>query len=350
MHHVALLKLWVKLGVKVTAVHRIWSFQQTCWLQEYIDELALKKARSTDPVETTVIKVGMMNSLYGKFCQDKLKQKVLKPFRNADKFAKAAANGADFDIIDVDGCFFGLVAGEKKNGVVLDTPRAVAFSILELSKLVMLEAHYGFFKNAFAGRYRLLMTDTDSLCYEIQSENMLYDFLMSKSLKFDLAEALPEPILREVMRDVCDTEGDLDLAVARTSFTLKDRKGVLGAMKLESKTETIVEYVGLAPKMYSMLMTSSDGEHAHMKGKGVPTHVLESNADHKSFRRMLFEPYSSTVSFSKLQSYKHQIHALTTEKRMLTCINDKVFQVSPLESRPLGHWRNLSPEAAAAAA
>jgi hypothetical protein len=32
-HHVALLKFWVKLGVKVTAVRRIWSFKQTCWLK-----------------------------------------------------------------------------------------------------------------------------------------------------------------------------------------------------------------------------------------------------------------------------------------------------------------------------
>jgi hypothetical protein len=288
-----------------------------------------------------VIKVGMMNSLYGKFCQDKFRQKVLKLFTDANKFAKAAAHAEDFDVIDVDGFFFGLLAPERKNDVVLDTPRAVAFSILELSKLVMLEAHYGFFKTTFKDRCRLLMTDTDNLCYEIQSENMLLDFLKSQSLVFDLVEALPEPILREVMRDACDTEGDIDLAVARTSFALRERKGQLGAMKLESKDQTIVEFACLAPKMYSMkLVDDADRSTDYMKGKGVPSHVLDSRADHEAFRRMLFEPYESVVSRNKLQSFDHQIHALTMEKRMLTCINDKVFQLSPLECRPLGHWRN----------
>jgi hypothetical protein len=129
--------------------------------------------------------------------------------------------------------------------------------------------------------------------------------------------------------------------VARTSFALRERKGKLGAMKLESKDQTITEFVGLAPKMYSMqLVDGSDNTTDYMKGKGVPSHVLNSRADHEAFRRMLFEPYESVVSFNKLQSFEHQVHALTMEKRMLTCINDKVYQVSPLECRPLGHWRN----------
>ena len=90
-----------------------------------------------------------------------------------------------------------------------------------------------------------------------------------------------------------------------------------------------------------MQMRCPDGElDTIAKGKGVPSAVLKRNADHASFRHMLFDPRESVVSFRKLQSFKHEMHGLQLNKRMLTALQDKTFQLSPTESRPLGHWRN----------
>ena len=44
--------------------------------------------------------------------------------------------------------------------------------ILELSKESMYESHYDYIKNKYGNNSRLLFTDTDSLMYEIKTEDV----------------------------------------------------------------------------------------------------------------------------------------------------------------------------------
>ena len=46
----------------------------------------------------------------------------------------------------------------------------IGFTVLEKSKLAMYAFHYDFMKKIF-NNFKLLFTDTDSLCYEICDEN-----------------------------------------------------------------------------------------------------------------------------------------------------------------------------------
>ena len=42
-----------------------------------------------------------------------------------------------------------------------------------------------------------------------------------------------------------------------------------------------------------------------------------------------------------MRSHQHVNTFYRTQKKMLTGFSDKVYQMNPFESRPLGHWRTL---------
>ena len=63
---------------------------------------------------------------------------------------------------------------EIKWVLILNKPMFIGFSILDLSKWKMYDFHYNFIKTNFNAQ--LLFTDTDSLTYEIKSENVYEEF------------------------------------------------------------------------------------------------------------------------------------------------------------------------------
>ena len=67
-----------------------------------------------------------------------------------------------------------MVRAERQK-IVLNKPIAVGFSILELSKLIKYKFYYQYLKPTYGARCRLLFTDTDLLCCEIQMADIYND-------------------------------------------------------------------------------------------------------------------------------------------------------------------------------
>ena len=63
---------------------------------------------------------------------------------------------------------------EIKPVLILNRPIYVGFIVLDLSKWKMYDFYYNFIKKNFGAE--LLFTDTDSLTYEIKSENVYEEF------------------------------------------------------------------------------------------------------------------------------------------------------------------------------
>ena len=161
-----------------------------------------------------------------------------------------------------------LVAIHKiKPVLVLNKPIYVGFSILELSKLLMYDFHYGYFKNKFNSRLskllmydfhygyfknkfnsrlskllmydfhygyfknkfnsRLLFTDTDSLVYEIKDKDYIYEKIYSDRDLFDFSDYSKNSKFYDVTN-----------------------KKVIGKMKNEFGGKVISEFIGLKPKVY----------------------------------------------------------------------------------------------------
>ena len=75
---------------------------------------------------------------------------------------------------------------KSKVTLTLSKPAYVRWCVLDLSKVLMYEFHYYYIKNKYGNKSRLLFTDTDSLMYEIKTEDVCKDFSKHKEM-FDFS-------------------------------------------------------------------------------------------------------------------------------------------------------------------
>ena len=65
----------------------------------------------------------------------------------------------------------------KKTKLDFNKPVYLRMCILDLSKTVMYDFHYNYIKKKYGDKAKLLFTDTDSLIYEIETENFYKDII-----------------------------------------------------------------------------------------------------------------------------------------------------------------------------
>ena len=77
-----------------------------------------------------------------------------------------------------------LVAIRKsKLELKLNKPSYTGMCILDLTKVLMYKFHYDYIKNKYENKSKLLLfTDTDSLMYEIKTEDVYEDFSSNKEM------------------------------------------------------------------------------------------------------------------------------------------------------------------------
>ena len=125
---------------------------------------------------------------------------------------------------------------------MLSKPIYVWFTALELRTWLMYDFHYNFNKKIFDAE--LLFTDTDSLTYEIKSEDIYEEFSKHKHL-FDFSNYPKD-----------------------SKFFHQPNKKVFDKMKDVSEGKIIDEFVGLKSNMYSM--KSIDGKESNTAKGDAP--------------------------------------------------------------------------------
>ena len=76
-----------------------------------------------------------------------------------------------------------------KKEIVYDKPVYVGTSVLDLSKLCMMDFHYNTIHKNFEGKYNVLYSDTDSLVYSIQHDD-IYEWIKQNKQHFDLSDSI----------------------------------------------------------------------------------------------------------------------------------------------------------------
>ena len=222
MLHYRNLRLYIDLGLKVKNVHRVSEFNQSSWLRQYIDFNTQKRTQTKNSFDKDFFKL-MNNSVFGKTMENLRKREDVELVMDEKKLMKLTSKQTF-----VSSKIFNekLVGVHKiKETLTLNRPAYLGMCILDLNKTLMYDFHYNYVKEKYNDKYKLLFTDTDSLTYEIETEDTYKDFLSDKD-KFDNSE-YPES----------------------SPYFDKSNKNVIGKFKDEVSGIPINEFIGLRSKM-----------------------------------------------------------------------------------------------------
>jgi hypothetical protein len=75
-----------------------------------------------------------------------------------------------------------------KAEIVYDKPIYVGASILDLSKLRMMDFHYNVIEEQYEGKYELIYSDIDSFVYRFKCSDVFDDIISPNKEHFDLSD------------------------------------------------------------------------------------------------------------------------------------------------------------------
>ena len=185
--HYRNLQLYMSLGMRLTKVHRALRFDQSPWMEPYIQMNTELRKKAVSGFEKDLYKL-MNNSVFGKTMENLRRRIDVKLVRRneEDKLRRLIASPAfaRANIFDDD-----LAAIQVR--LVLSRPVFVGMSVLDLSKHLMYDFYYNQLRGQYGDRCQLLYTDTDSLLLEVQTEDVFRDMASHAEL-YDTSDYPPE--------------------------------------------------------------------------------------------------------------------------------------------------------------
>ncbi|GBO36495.1 hypothetical protein AVEN_215919-1 [Araneus ventricosus] len=176
----------------------------------------------------------------------------------------------------------------------------------------MYNFHYNVMKKEYRDKAELLFTDTDSLTYEVETEDIYED--MSRHM------------------DIYDTS---DYPRNHFLFNESNNKKI-GCFKDELHSKPIFEFIGLLPKIYSI--KSERGE--KKTAKGVARSVVERNIRHEDYRRCREELKSTREIQHRIQSENHKLKTVKVNKIALCAFDDKRYLLDDnVHTLAYGHYK-----------
>ena len=218
-------------------------------MKKYIDLNTRLRTNAKNEFEKDFFKL-MNNSVFGKTMEN-VRNRVDIQLVNRKEKALKLFSKTNFDKRTIFSENLIAVHMHKKK-IKLDKPIYLGMSILDLSKTLMYDFHYNYIKPKYGENSRLLFTDTDSLMYEIKTEDFYKDISPDVEKMFDTSNYPKEH------------ESGIKTGL---------NKKVIGMMKDECGGKQIEEFVGLRAKLYFYKMCESGK--VTKRCKGVKKNVIE---------------------------------------------------------------------------
>lgn len=312
------LQYYISNGMSLKHIHRIMVFKQKAWMKDFIEFNISKRAVCETDFEKDFFKL-INNACFGRSCMNKRKRIAVKVVNNklAARRYVAKPTYKYFHRITDNLLLFIM----NQPVVMLDAPIYTGAAILDLSKEIMYRFHYDEIRKNFPNS-ECLFTDTDSLCYLIKTQNVYKDLYKIRH-KFDFSEY--------------PTSGDKDICRLHSK---KNRKKI-GTMKDEACGSIIEEFVGLAPKCYSLKIGNKNKNTA----KGVKKIIKKRMLSHDVYRNVLkthSRLFSSSKSIrSRMNATENLgLYTIYETKSSLSCFDSKRFIRSDgINTYAHGHYK-----------
>ena len=295
--HYRNLRQCLELGLRLEAVHRGISFNQSTWMEPYIRKNTELRKTAANSFEKDFFKL-LNNSVFGKTIENIRKRQNVFLVDNRAKAAKLTCRPNFERAIIFDRNL--LAIHLKKTEIYFNKPVYVGQAILDLSKLLMFDFHYNFVQKKYSyKKARLLFTDTDSLMYELKTDDFYKDIKDDIISKFDTSEFPPNH---------------------KSGILIGVNKKVIGKFKDEVAGKQITHFVGLRPKLYSFKVEDSS---TTKKCKGIKKTVVKKGIDFEDYVDCLKTGKKKMRSMNIIRSENHEIYSKEVNKLALSGEDDK---------------------------
>ena len=204
----------------------------------------------------------------------------------------------------------------KRTKLVFNKPVYCGMAILDISKTLIYDFHYGYILPKYGKNQKLLFTDTDSLCYEIETEDFYEDISGDVEDHFDTSNFPKDH---------------------PSGIPVGKNKKVPGVMKDEAGGRIIEEFVGLRAKLYSnRVFEGKEGK----KCKGIKKSVIKKNISHEDYKECLFSEKPQMRKMNVIRSHGHEIFSETVNKIALSANDDKrIIMKDKISTLSYGHYK-----------
>ena len=243
--HYRNLKFYIRMGMIISKVHRIVSFDQSPWLAKYIDYNTKKRAEADSDFMKDYHK-NLICSFSGKTMED-VRNRIKVEFAESTDERKILRYQSRLDFNSIHKSYQDYDSYTFKSKIVkMEKPIYKGFTILELSKLLMYETYYDKLQKYFGiDGIQIHYQDTDAFIMSLKTKDIVNDLskLQDQYKMFDFSNLNKEHKL----------------------FS-NDFKKIPGYLKIETpKSLYIDKFVCLRSKCYAYT-TQSDGYQNKFKG------------------------------------------------------------------------------------
>ena len=309
LHH-EILKFYLSQGLKLTKIHRGISYQETDFLKQYIDLNTSHRAKAKNDFEKDFFKL-LSNAIFGKCCESVRKRKDITLATNVNQLRKLV-NSNNYRSHKIFGEELVMVERQKAE-VYLNKPIFIGQAVLDISKQHMYDFHYNYMLKKYPNKAQLTYTDTDSLVYQIQTDD-IYKDMQKDSHLYDLSNFPKDhPLYNET------------------------NKKIPGQMKDEEAGQIISEFIALRSKLYSYI-TDKD---CVKKAKGIKKQVVKNEISFEDYKSVLLDKVPIEKQMAVFRSRNHKIFTENVTKVAIDGMDTKrTILEDGISTRALGHYKN----------